>query len=417
MATVFWVGGAPAVAQVTTIQITAYDAATTYEVTIGGIEVSVTGTTDADGTASALQAALDASTHPYFTAITWTVATDTVTGTATTAGVPFVASSSVTGGTGTIGAATTSTASAGPNDWSTALNWSGGAVPVASDDVVISNSSANIVYGLDQSSVAIDSLKVEQTFTGELGLPYNKFATSANGETFDTSAIEYREHYLEIDVDEIEIGGHSGIGSPSGSGRIKIDNVKSGASTTNIIKTGGSSADSGFPAVRLLAANAGADIFVREARGGVGIALGAPSETSTVGDVIVSAENSNTQVLIGEGVTITNFEQSNGNNSLNAAATVTSVTVNGGQLTTEGDYTITTLELTEGTVFCNHVKTAGNAITTANLTGGTLDGTNSTVARTWATVNPDGGSIAVDDDYVTITTLDQPAGEKTITVS
>ena len=103
-ATLYWIGGADAVSQVATTQITAFDAATTYKVTIGGITVSVAGDTDADTTAAALKAALSGSDHPYFTAITWTVATDTITGTAATAGVPFVFSTSATGGTGTISA-------------------------------------------------------------------------------------------------------------------------------------------------------------------------------------------------------------------------------------------------------------------------------------------------------------------------
>src|SRR3990167_1389847 len=43
----------------------------TFTVTIGGVVISVVGDTDVATTATALRAALNASTHPYFAAITW----------------------------------------------------------------------------------------------------------------------------------------------------------------------------------------------------------------------------------------------------------------------------------------------------------------------------------------------------------
>lgn len=418
MATVYWQGAADAVAQVTTIQVTAFDAATTYTVTIGGVAVSVAGTTDVNGTASALQAALAASTHPYFTAVTWTVSTDTVTGTAAVAGAPFVASSSVASGTGTIGAATDTTSNAGPNDWSTADNWSGGSVPVASDDVVFRDNGVNVCWGLDQSAVDLASLTIEQTYTGKIGLNRNSFSTTADGETAsDPVKPEYREDYLVIGWTTCNIGEHVGPGSPGGSTRIKLDNDKAGASTTVIHDTANTASETGLPCVRLLASNASADVFVRSATGGVGIAIDDPTETATIGDLVVSDDTESSKVYIGSGTTITSWAQTGGNNILQAAATVTSVDVDGGTLTIEGDMTVTTVNANEGTVYANHIKTAGNAITTANINGGTLDGTQSGAARTWATVNLDDGTLVADDAVVTITTLDQPAGIVTLTAA
>jgi hypothetical protein len=165
MGTVYFTGKAAAVAQVGTVQITGMDgtpANTTYILTVGGQTVSAVGDTDADTTAAALAAAWNASTHVYFTGITASATTDTITLTADTAGVPFVAVSSVSGGTGTIGAYSATTASAGPNDWSTAANWSGGAVPVNDDDVILNASGVNICWGLDQSAVELDSLTLEK---------------------------------------------------------------------------------------------------------------------------------------------------------------------------------------------------------------------------------------------------------------
>ena len=69
----YWTGQAPAVAQVTTIQVTAYAAGTTYTITVGGVLISVIGQGTINATAAALAAAWNASTHPYCTGVTATV--------------------------------------------------------------------------------------------------------------------------------------------------------------------------------------------------------------------------------------------------------------------------------------------------------------------------------------------------------
>jgi len=414
MAKKYWIGGAAAVAQVVTIQITVNDAATTYTVTIGGLAVSVAGNAGGvNSTASDLQAALAASTDPRFTAVTWTVATDTVTGTAAVAGVPFVAASSVSGGTGTIGAVTTTTASAGPSDWSTAGNWSDAAVPASTDDVTLSDTADNIVYGLAQSSVTLARLTIEKSYTGKLGLRPGEFATSADGATVVTTAREYRDQYLHIGADLIEVGANVGPTSQIGSARVKIHQAKAGASTTEVIDTA-SAGESPAPAVLLLASNAAADVVVRSASGGVGLAMGEPTETATFGAISVNDVSGGSRVFVGDGATIGSWSQIGGAHTLNAAATVPSVTLDGGTLTTEGDYTITALTVNAGTVNANHIKTGGNAITTATIEGGTLDGSRSGATRTWATVNANAGTLK--GEGVTITTLNPPSGLYSLTV-
>src|SRR4051794_17110503 len=96
-----WTGNAVAVAQVVTVQVTAYDASTTYSVTIAGKRVGVAGDPDADTPGAALGGAPAASPTRDFKKAPWPVPTDPTPGTATTAGVPFTATSSVSGGTGT----------------------------------------------------------------------------------------------------------------------------------------------------------------------------------------------------------------------------------------------------------------------------------------------------------------------------
>jgi len=415
MATKYWLGVADPVAQVATVQITAFDAATTYRISIGGVIVSVPGNTNANTTASDLQVALEASTHPYFTGITFTVNTDTVTMTATTAGAPFTATSSVTGGTGTIGSVTAVTASAGPNDWSTADNWSDGSVPGSSDTVYFRESSINVCWGLDQSAVAINNLFIEKTYTGKIGLNRAAFATSSDGDTVDTSKPEYRDTYLQIDVDTVEIGKHVGGGTAVGSGRIKIDNTNSGACNTFVFATASVAAETTLAAVRLLFASSTANLNVRG--GSVGVAIDEPTETSTVQNVKVNGRSA--AVFLGAGVTVTNYSITDGNALVQAAATITAVDVEGGITTIEGDFTITALTIDDGVCYCNNIKTAGNAISTLNANGGIMSAIKSSAARTWATVNLGiGATLQANPANLTITTLNEPSNvEYSLTTS
>jgi hypothetical protein len=414
MATKYWLGTATAVAQIDTVQITAYDAATTYKITIGGVEVSTIGTTDANGTATALAAAFNASAHPYFTGITASDATDTVTLTADVAGVEFTASSSVTGGTGTIGAVTSSTANAGPCDWGTPENWSDGSVPGSGDTVIFSDSNVNVCFGLDNNALAINDLLIEQTYTGKIGLNRNALVTTADGETTDPSKAEYREDYLRIDVDNIEIGKHVGTGTAIGSQRLKIDNTNTGASNTVIFSTANTGAETNLPPVRLLYNSTTADIFIRG--GSVGLADDEPNETSIMGDLYINGVN--TRVFCGGGCQLQTVVQTNGQSLIQSTTTVTSIDLILGIMTIEGDFTITTLNIADGTLIPNHDKDAGVAITTLNINGGVVDGTRTSELRTWTTVNLKiGGSIKVNSDIVTMTNFNDPAGEYTIQVS
>mgnify|MGYP001612691326 CR=1 FL=1 len=93
------------VKQASTVTLTAYDAATTYKITIGGQDVTQVGTGGTTTTtATAFATALNASANSNFMPITWASAGAVITGTADVGGTPFTPTSSVTGGTGTIGA-------------------------------------------------------------------------------------------------------------------------------------------------------------------------------------------------------------------------------------------------------------------------------------------------------------------------
>jgi hypothetical protein len=413
MATKYWLGTATAVAQVDTVQITAYDVTTTYTLTVGGVDVETLGVTDATGTATALAAAWNTSTHAYFTGVTASSTTDTVTLTADVAGVEFTAASSVTGGTGTIGSVTSSVASAGPCDWATPENWSDGSVPGVSDIVIFSDNAVNVCFGLDQNALAINELLITKTYTGKIGLNRNALVTSANGETVDTMKNEYREDYLRIDVDTIEIGKQIGTSTSTGSQRIKIDNTNTGASSTKVFSTNNVGAESNLPPVRFKYNSTTADIFIRG--GSVGIANDEPAETAIIGDLYLNGVNS--KVFCGDGCQIQTVVQSNGQALIQSTTTITSIDLIDGTLTTEGDFTVTTFNIEDGTYIPNH-DAAGVAITTLNINGGFVDATRTSELRTWTNVNlKPGGSIKVNSDIVTMTNFNDPAGEYTIQVS
>lgn len=420
MATLYWLGIALARAQIATVTVSGYDAATTYFLEVNGVRVAVgSGGGTTTTVAAALVAAWNASTHAYATGITASNAANVITLTADVAGVPFTVVSGVSGGAGTIGAFTITTAATGKEHWNDPDNWSTGAVPVSSDDVIIGDSSVPILWGLDQNAVALASLTVRQSYTGKIGLPFSTFATSADGAT--TAAVtEYRQDYLLIGADRVSLGEHDGPGDPNGAGRIKLNNNRAAASTTVVHRTTASGTDLGLPAVRLRIAHASATLEVRRAQGGVGVAIEKPGETSTVGTISVVDPSTVSRVFVGDGVTLTNWRQQGGRNLLQGAATITSAVVAGGELVIEGTAAVTTLTVSGpgATVEANNKPAAGSALGTVTVSDGAeLIGTGSTATRTWGTVKVTEGALEVDDAIVTVTTYQLPSGRRRVTVT
>ncbi len=409
MATKYWRGLALAVAQVSTVTVGTHDAATRYEIRVNGIPiVSSTGAASANATAAALQAAWAASTHPYKQGITATVNANVVTLTSVP-GMPFTVTVGVVGGTGTISTATPTNAT-GPHHWDNAANWSDNAVPVSTDTVIFKDSAVSVCWALDQNAVDLAELVIFQSYTGRIGLPLLSVAASANGETQNAGANEYRDRYLRIGWTAGRIGEHPGPGTPTGSPRLKLHNDAAGASSTVIHNTAQAGIDSGLPAVRLKANVNTASIHVRSAPGGLGLAADEPAETATFGAIAIADITELSRVYAGAGASIASWVQTGGVNQLRAAATVAAVEVNGGQLLIDGAFAITALEVAGGTCIANNVPAAGAAIVTANLNGGILDLAQTPQPRTITTLNPNLGDLRADKDVITITTLNQPAG-------
>jgi hypothetical protein len=395
MAIIKWQGGVEAVVQVDSATIDTHDAASTYTVTIGDYAISAVGDTDVATTAANLVASLNASTHPYFAAVTWSVPSgSTVLATADAAGVPFLAALSVSGGTGTVTDFSTTTACTGPHHANAVDNWAGGALPSASDEVVI-DAGPSILYELDAiTSTALARASVAQSFAGKVGLEVSAFATSLDGETLDTDVPEYRGSYLELTADEIVIGEHIGPGSPTGATRIAIEQKKAGASVLDVRNTSATSVNS-RPTVRYLAAHASADVVIGFAPGGVGVGVEA-DETATIGDVTISDTSTASSVYLGPGVTLTTWDSYGGISRIAAAATITAVTVFGGELELTGyDYLITALNVYGGRVTDTHVVTGGADWTTITVYGGELILPYVT-ARTYTNLHLYGGRVEAD---------------------
>lgn len=413
MATRVWLGLARLVAQVSTVTVTAYDAATTYSLRVAGVTIaSAIGGGTVTAVASALVAAWNGSTHPYRTGITLGNVAGAITATGT-AGIPFTLTAAVSGGAGTVGAVSTPTAASSPYHFDQADNWSGNAVPVSGDTVIFADNDIPLCWGLDQS--ALDNLVVEvkQTYAGRIGLHRGEFVTSANGETVNQDAPEYRTTYLRAGIATLRIGEHDGVAEPVGASRLKFDNTRAGASLATVYATAPVGRDTGLPAVRLKAAHASAVLEVRSAQGAVAVAADEPGETSTFGTIRVSDESQVSRVLCGDGLTLTTWLQQGGRNRLQSAAAVTTVTVNGGELEINGQQAVTTLNLNGGTVYAENVPAAGAALGTVNVNGGTLDGLGASDARTWSTVNFSLGTMRYDGSAITVTTLNDAAGVRT----
>lgn len=287
--------------------------------------------------------------------------------TADTAGKPFAATLSTNSASGTLDGAASSagvavTASSGPYDWSTARNWSGAAVPVNSDDVIIDHPEYPIKYGLDQSAVTLTSLTITAAFadTGQIGLP----EVNEDGAAY----FEYRDTYLKVSATTTRIGDGEG----SGSGRIKL-NYGSVQNLTHVRRTA-TGLDTDVPAVLLRGTHA-SNVFNVEGESEVGVALFG-GETSTVATLRVQDGAS---VRCGSGVTLGTIVVNNGTLEANSAVG-TSLTITGGSATLNGTGAVAQLTVLGASVVYNTSGTLGGNTVVGD--GGVIDFSQDPQAKT-----------------------------------
>jgi len=380
MGTVVWNGDATAVAHVANASIDSVDgtpANNTFTVTIDGLAISQVGDTDVATTAAALVVLLNASTYAQFAEVTWTnPSAGNITGTADTAGVPFTATLTETGaGTGAVTDFSDTTASAGPNDWSTAANWDTGAVPVDDDDVVIENSAIPIYYGLDQSAVELGSLRIEPTFTatGGIGLP----RTNASG------YVEYRRTALKLSATTAVIDG-------SGTGRINIE-WDTDDKTACTINGTGTAAETGVPPILLSGGHADNTLNVNKGTVAVGYYAGETATLTTADVGYITNQGSDATVSFGSGVTLGTLTTRGGTTT--AECNTTTATNSGGTLDIAGAATSGTLNNRGGTVY----YTSTGTCTTLNAsTGSVTDFRRNSSGRTVTNANVYSGAAIYD---------------------
>lgn len=395
MATVLWQGGAPAVAQVRDYVFAGtWEATDIVDFTIGTRTVSVTvGSTTISTLLDTLVAAwnaLSSTLYPEFAELT--ASKDGTTDfrlTADTAGKSFTVTLStrdvggaadaqtIDGGTSSTGVSIT--ANSGPNDWSTAANWSGAAVPVNSDDVVIENSDVDILYGLDQNTVDLASLTIRQSFSGKIGLPLVN--TDGGSEIGSGAYYEYRERYLKIGSTTVRIGEGDGAGSSF------INWNGDSTATTVTVFNSGQSEDANRAAISILGTSTSNIIHVLKGSVDIGYEASATVGLATLNVGYRDNVAGDSTVRCGTGVsplTAVNVRggklelnsnavtiiQTDGEVTTNRAMTVTTYHCMGGALYDRSSGNVTTLYVAQGAVVDYRQHTVSKIVTTTYMYAG-----------------------------------------------
>lgn len=315
MATVIWKGDAAPVAQTTVCTVGGtIDADQNFALTIGSKSLGVVAgsTTAADVVANIVTAwnALSPVTYPEFSGIAISDNLDGSFNLTGTPGVPFAVTLETTEGDGSPSDSETftqdtPTAATGGAFWSEAHNWSTGTVPAGGDDVVIQNSAAGILYGLDQQSVTLASLSIDQSFTGTIGLP----RTNAAG------YVEYRQAYLQISASDVTIG----AGAGAGSGRIKL--ATGSAQCALSIHDSGNPAEPGVKSILWKGTHASNTVTINKGSFAAAVFAG---ESATI-DVLKEGFRTNVSgdcdVLAGAGCTLATITKTGGMLEINSSFT------------------------------------------------------------------------------------------------
>lgn len=376
MATKIWRGDAPATAQVDHFTPGSVAAGRTFTITINGKNISYT---TAAGTVSdvcsGLQSALASAGVAEFAEVYWTEDGSKVIATASVAGRPFTATSSASGGSTLSRSAVT--ASAGPNHWDAAANWSPSGVPGAGDDVIVC-SDVDILYGLDQSAAGtLASITWAQHATARLGLPERCAACYS----------EYRETHLKINVSAVNVGmgTHPDLGL--GTGRFKINCLATETAVT-VLHLASPTETNAMGAMSFIGTHA--DNVINAFGGRLAVGLAGPTTVSVLRVGSASGSPSSAQVFVDgkttlatvsqrDGVLITatpmtTFEQTGGEwHHTAAAGTIVTARLWAGSARYLSGQTITNLHVGRaGTFDCSRV-TRSRTVTNGNVyVGGTI---------------------------------------------
>ena len=399
MATIVFRGDAAAVAQQVTCTVGGtVEVGDIFKITIGSKTLAyAAASTNVDSVAAGIAsafAALSTTSYPEFTGATTGITAvalgsgGQLTLTAKTAGVPFTVTLSTTESDGSAADAqtftqTTNVANAGPNDLSTAANYSGGALPTGGDDLVFENSAVDLLYSLATlSAVTLNSLTIRQSYTGKIGLPRSNAA----------GYFEYRQQYLAVAATSINIG----QGEGAGSGRIKLD-TGSVQTTINVFNSG-NAAESGLKSVLWKGTHAGNVINVSKGSFGAAVFGGEQATISTLRQGFRTNPAGDSDVFLGTGCTLTNLEKSGG--TLEVSSNFTNLTQSAGE-TTLNSGSPGTIELSGGQL---RYRSASGATTINVADGAELDFRPDMRAKTIGAVNLYSGAILRDPFQVATAT-------------
>jgi len=216
----------------------------------------------------------------------------------------------------------------GDGSWSTTTNWSGGAVPSASDDVYFTAEYVGSVKaGLDQSAIGLNSVTFDPGYTGNVG------STSAGYLVLTASSFTY-----------------------AGSGSYAYFDLGSGTVAPIINSTG--SNRRGAYGVYLK----GTGLTNIEVNGGL-VQIGYPGDTCSASTLNITSG----RVLINESGTITTINNYGG--SVTTYTDNTTLNNYRGSYTLGRDAALTTAHIESGTI---NLDSSGT-ITTLNLNGGQLN--------------------------------------------
>jgi len=417
---------APNVAKVITLTIGGTLAGETFTISIGGDVIASHTDTDTviASTVAALVAQFNSSTHLWALEITAGDNSPDITLTADVAGVPFDVTVNTPGGSATFNKAIT-VANSAPNDLSVATNWTGNTLPTSGDEVHISDLPIGYVipWGLDAiASVVLDKFVYHSDCKASIGLPINTFTKNQLGTAVESGIGEYRQTYLQLKVDKTQGDVEIGTTQPAlttAYGRIKLDLQNTAARIDVRSAIFSNSLDASKPGIRLLANHSQTELYVREARCGIGIAIDDPSETSLLNNIVINSQLDSDRVQTGDNVTLSLWTQYGGDNILRSNLALGGVNVDGGQLVTEGEFAITTLTThPDSIVYPNNTNAAGNAIGTLNAFGGIIDGRQSAKPRTWNTMTLGGdANVYIDDAFITVNTINVPAARYKLSIA
>jgi len=356
-----------------TTQVSVYDinnSSTAIRATINGFVI--TGDTGGSRDATIDNAVIkwNVQTSPYFSKITATPDLATATQlilTADVSGVPFtvVIEEYHTAAWHVVAAAASSVAATGPEFYDNILNWSLGAVPVATNDVYFEPGNVGCCWNLPAAGPAIDDFRFWAGFTGVFGLNPNAFATSADGRTTDSTAREYRQTQWAGDIDDlVEIG----LGEGSGSPRIRIEHTNNASALTDIriYKTAATALDVGGDAVWIHGGSgATTDVLIGDCVGGVFL------DTISADDIKINATSDASRVTIPVGSAFVDLFVWGGTvNVSGGSTTATTIKVYGGSVTLQDALSGQDLTLAGGKL---KLVNQSIAIDDFTITGGTLD--------------------------------------------